>query len=173
MSCRGRVLRGSVRSGNCPFGEMSVGKVSVGEVSGRETVLQSCTTRRRILRKKALTRCVWLISFYIRQYFVKIFMKKLSFLFLCKYVPSSSVRRCRYIRRIDIDNLKVYFVLFTSFTCIQCNFIYILSIIVLVDWTSCLDIVDPMGPWSWTSPERFQANIELKFRDDSVWLDRV
>ena len=157
MSSRGRVLRGSVRSGNCPFGEMSVGKVSVGEVSGRETVLQSCTTRRRILRKKALTRCVWLISFYIRQYFVKIFMKKLSFLFLCKYVPSSSVRRCRHIRRIDIDNLKVYIMFFYLFifTYIQCNFIYILSIIVLVDCTSCLDIVDPTSPWSSTSAERF------------------
>ena len=30
------------------------------------------------------------------------------FIFLCKYVLYSSVHRHKYIRRIDIDNLKVY-----------------------------------------------------------------
>ena len=34
--------------------------------------------------------------------------------FLCKYVLSSSVLRHRYKRMIDIDNLKVYIVLFIS-----------------------------------------------------------
>ena len=36
------------------------------------------------------------------------------FIFLCKYVLYSSVHRHGYIRRIDIDNLKVYIVLFIS-----------------------------------------------------------
>ena len=55
-----------------------------------------CATRRR-----PLTSCLWLIRLYIWQHFTKIFITKtlLFFIFLCKYVISSSVRRY---------NLKVY-----------------------------------------------------------------
>ena len=51
----------------------------------------------------------------------------------------------RHIRRID--TLKVYFMfcLYLVFVCIQCNFIYILNIRVLVSFTSCLDNFDPMS----------------------------
>ena len=51
----------------------------------------------------------------------------------------------RHIRRID--TLKVYFMfcLYLIFVCIQCNFIYILNIRVLVSCTSCLDNFDPMS----------------------------
>ena len=37
-----------------------------------------------------------------------------------------------YIGRIDIDNLKVCIIFMFIFTCIQCNFIYILKLEVLL-----------------------------------------
>ena len=51
----------------------------------------------------------------------------------------------RHIRRID--TLKVYFMfcLYLIFVCIQCNFIYILNIRVLVSCISCLDNFDPLS----------------------------
>ena len=52
------------------------------------------------------------------------------------------------------------------FTCIQCNFIYILNIRVLVSCTSCLDNFDPMSAWS-------SNKIKLKIKDDPVCLDRL
>ena len=49
---------------------------------------------------------------------------------------------------LDIDMLEGWvsllcFVYIFIFTCIQCNFIYILNIRVLIDCTSCLDNFDP------------------------------
>ena len=62
--------------------------------------------------KESTDGCLWLISLYISQHFIKIFAKDLGFNILYKYVLSSSAHRYRYIRRIDIDNLEVYNVLF-------------------------------------------------------------
>ena len=39
----------------------------------------------------------WLISLYIRQHFIYLYLKNLFFIFLCKYVLSSSVH-------IDIED---------------------------------------------------------------------
>ena len=57
------------------------------------------------------------------------------------------------------------------FICIQCNFIYILNIIFLVDSTSCLDNFDPMSAWSWTSQKGFCQTTDLKFKGNSVRWD--
>ena len=60
----------------------------------------------------------------------------------------------------------VFFVYIVIFTCIQCNFIYVLNIRVLVNCTSCLDNFDPLSAWS-------SNKIKLKFKNDPVWLDRL
>ena len=57
------------------------------------------------------------------------------------------------------------------FSCIQCNFIYILNIRVTVSCASCLGIFDPMSVWSSTSSKRFL--VSKKFKDNPVWLDKV
>ena len=43
----------------------------------------------------------------------------------------------------------------------------------VVSCTSCLDNFDPMSACSSTSSKGFWQIIELKFKDDPVWLDRV
>ena len=67
-------------------------------------------------------------------------------IFLCKYVLSSSVYRYGYIRRIDIDHLKVYllFISLPSHASIAI-FIYILNIRVLANCTSYLDNFNPVS----------------------------
>ena len=115
-----------------------------------------CTTQRGVFRKRVLTCCLWLVCLYIKQHFIKIFIKKFcSFLYF--YVNTFYlVLWYRYIRRIDMDNLKVYmFCSIFIFTCTQCNCIYILNITVLVHCTSCSDNFDPMSSWSSTSRKRF------------------
>ena len=77
-----------------------------------------------------------------------------------------------YIGRIDIDNLKVSIIFMFIFTCIQCNFIYILKLEVLLIVFLASIIFDAVSAWSSTSPKGF-LTIELKFKDDPVWLDRV
>ena len=126
-----------------------------------------CTARRRVSRKRELIHCLSLIGIYIRQHFMKIFIKKtlFFFIFLCKYVLSSYVLRYTYIRRADIDSLKLCFVYIFIFTCIQCNFIYILNIRVLIDCTSCLDNFYPMSAWSSISLTPFLKEVDQLSKD--------
>ena len=64
---------------------------------------------RKVLRRRVLTHCLWLIRLHIRQHSIKIFIvETFFFIFVCAYVLSSFVHRYRYIRRIDLVNLKVY-----------------------------------------------------------------
>ena len=66
--------------------------------------------------------------------FIKFFIKKRYF--LCKYVLSSSVHRYRFIRKIDIDNLKVHITF--------CLYLYLYMHPVKFN-LSFIDISDPMS----------------------------
>ena len=129
------------------------------------------------MRWRALTCCLWLISLYIKQHFIKVFIKKLCFfIFLCKSVTSSSVHRYRCIRRIDIDNLNVYivvcFVYIFICTCINVilftfQIVEFLLTILLARIILILRVDDLQ-----LSQKGFWQIIELKFKDDPGWLDR-
>ena len=95
------------------------------------------TTRRRVLRRRVLPHSL----------FIKFFIKKRYF--LCKHVLSSSVHRYRFIRKIDIDNLKVHITF--------CLYLYLYMHPVKFN-LSFIDISDPTSAWSSTSTKRFLAN---------------
>ena len=103
--------------------------------------------------------------FHYTTYYKNLYGKILFFFrFLCKYVLSSSLPRNRYIRRIDIDSLKVHimFCLYLSLFMYPMQFYLLLYIRVLIDCTSCLDNFDPIRAWSSTSQKRFLENNSIK-----------
>ena len=99
------------------------------------------TKQRRVLRRRALTRCFRLISLHVRRYFIKIFIKKLcSFLYFYKNTLYVALLINKYGPSKSLD----YFIYIFTFTCIQCSFTYILNIRVLVVCTLCSSAYDEL-----------------------------